>query len=301
MKQTEETTTVGLTVGKGVIGNGVLVDQGGVSGETNRAITAELMARIGGAVGSLKTRINVGVACNRSRCGQAFVQALSGGVLAAGGNLLDFGEKIGAEYDFCLQESDAEIGVYIDSNILTNVVITEKGELPRPLEQTLEQAIDTGKMRRAGWNGFGARLDMTGLGDVYRDRLLQGCRADLRGMAVTVRSSDFATAQRLREILKQRGCTLRNGQITLILSPDGRGLSIYSGGTGRLMGEPLADLLKLAKQYDTAGSAGFSQIQDGLACAIRLLCFLKEQKMTLAEACGQLPDFAIPAQFHLTE
>ena len=126
-------------------------------------------------------------------------------------------------------------------------------------------------------------------------------RAYLRGMAVTVRCSDFATAQRLREILKQRGCVLRNGQMTLTLSPDGRGLSVYSVDTGRLTGETLSRLLAVAEQSGTAESAGLSPIRDGLADAIRLLCYLKEQKMSLAEACKQLPDFAIPAQFDLTE
>lgn len=311
----------------------IIIDDDGISGETNRTITPELMTKLGAAAGSLKPSCTIGIASNRTKSGRAFRQALSAGITAAGANVLDFGETIGSEYDFCLSKSDADFGIYVDSNILTNILLTEKRGIPmmRHLERNLEHAMNRGEYKQAGWNSFGLALDMSDLRQLYQNSLLQEAGADLRGVSVQVKSADPRVSELLRDTLKKLGCNTRSTRLSLMISPDGRSLSVYTPESGYLFPEKVLCMVCLAEfldgkdvavpfdaplvleefgkqygrrvlRYDPSPCdqtdmetrqmlARRMTLRDGMVLAIRLLSFLKNRGMTVSEASRLLPEF----------
>ena len=227
----------------------IVIDDDGISGETNVTITPELMIKIGASVGSLKSGATVGISCNRTKAGSALKQALAAGIVSSGANALDFGETSGAEYDFCLHKSGADFGVYIDSNIITNVMMTEKCGMPmmRGLERKLEGLLNRSEYKKADWNSFGVNMDLSGLRQLYQPTILSESGCDLQGMSVQTKSADSQVQETLNGILKRLGCGTRGDHLTLILSPDGRRLSAYTKESGYVFPEKVLCLVCLSE------------------------------------------------------
>lgn len=331
-RETADGITVSGDVKYGAARN-IVIDDDGISGETNRNITPELMVRLGAAVGSLKSGCTVGIASSRTGAGQSFRRALAGGITAAGANVLDFGEAFGAEYDFCLYKSEADFGIYIDSNIITNVMVSEKRGIPmmRGLERKLEGFLNRGEYKKAAWNSFGTMLDLSGLRQLYQSTLLQEAGSDLQGMSVQIKSADPLVGELLCDTLKKLGCGTRDTRLSLILSPDGRNLSVHTPETGYLFPEKVLCLVclgeflngndvavpfetplaveQLAQRYGRQALRYYSSpcdetdaqarrmlaehipLRDGFVLAVRLLAFLKQRGMTVSEAARLLPEF----------
>ncbi len=226
----------------------IVIDDDGISGETNIAITPELMTRIGASVGSLQAGCSIGVACSYTGAGNAFRQAFNAGAVAAGANVFDFGEAIETEFDFCLRRSRADFGVYIDSNIMTDIRISERDGAPmlRTLERKLESAVNRSEYRKSSWNEFGVVVGMPALKKLYRFSLSEEAGIDLSGMSVQLKSVNSRAGELLGEVLKKLGCGVRSG-MSLTLSPDGRRLSAYTPESGYLFAEKLLCLTSLAE------------------------------------------------------
>lgn len=246
-KETADNVLVGRDVKYGGA-RSIVIDDDGISGETNVSITPELMARIGASVGSLKAGCTIGVASSHTGAGIAFRQAFDAGAVAAGANVFDFGEAIETEFDFCLRRSQADFGVYIDSNIITDIKISERYGAPmmRALERKLESAVNRSEYRKSGWNEFGVAVGMPELKKLYRFSLIKEAKEDLSGMSVQIKCANSRAGELLSDILKKLGCGVRGG-MALTLSSDGRRLSAYTPESGYLFSEKLLCLNSLAE------------------------------------------------------
>ncbi len=247
----QKTTAPGITVREDIkygFARNIIIDDDGISGETNIAITPELMTRIGASIGSLKIGSTVGIACNHTKSGVALKQALAAGIVSSGSNVFDFGEEIETEYDFCLHKSRADFGIYIESNIITNVMMTEKCGIPmmRNLERKLESAINRCEYKKSGWNDFGIMINMAGLKKLYQFSLLKEIGGDLQDMSAQVKSSNSRVCELLTDTLKKLGCGTRSG-ISLMISPDGKQVSAYTPETGYLFPEKVLSLICLSE------------------------------------------------------
>lgn len=247
-------TASGLTVGDDVkygSAKSIVIDDDGISGETNVTVTPELAAKIGASLGSLKAGGTVGVACNFTKSGTALKQALIAGAVAAGANVLDFGEAAETEYEFCLNRTKADFGAYLDSNIITNIFLSDRCGIPmmRSMERKLENAVNRGAYKKAAWNDFGMTLWMGELKKLYQLSLLQTISGDLQGMAARVKSSSSRVKELLEDTLKRLGCGRREG-IILNLTADGRQVSVYTEETGYLFHEKALCLVCLSEFMD---------------------------------------------------
>ena len=309
-------------------------DDEGLCGEIGVELTPELAARVGCAVGTVAKGRPVGVAAARSRSARALCDALIAGVRSTGASVLDFGCVFEAMFGFAMGYNALTLGVYISAGESGAIrVLCDTGlPAPRRVEREIELMLARGEFARAPRDGFGDRVDMSGIGVMYMTELLRLAPEGLEGMRAHASCPDESVGRLLSDALQKLGCERAPSGIRLMLSTDGRRLSLFDGnvriGWRRAVAayclsqfeqdrdvavendfpralDAFAEqrghrvyryLLCPADGSDAEGRRLAAQQQsarDGLMLAIQLLGYMKRHGFGLEELDRQLPGFAV--------
>lgn len=222
----------------------IIIEEDGISGQTNSTVTPELCSKIGSSVASICAGGTVGVAFSNHSSAQALCYSMTAGLMAAGSNVWTFGECIESQFKFCLMKSQVEFGVFIEGETVTTIKLFEKGAMPtsRTTERKLEAAINRGEYKRTTPTTFGSAQPMKNLRELYAIELLKLCDAHLEGLKVTVKSSDKRVKSLLEGVLIRLGCTIADG-ITISLQPGGVGVSFSQNKSNYLFNEQVLALV----------------------------------------------------------
>ncbi|HIZ56521.1 MAG TPA: NTP transferase domain-containing protein [Firmicutes bacterium] len=218
-------------------------DEEGICGETNLHISPALCVQIGAAAAGIESGA-IGIGCSRGSAGQTLKQALSAGIRSAGGEVWDFGESFASRFLFCLQQSDAALGIYIEAEEQAAVRLFSRAGLPmmRSKERKLEAALSTHEYRKARFDQFGKAYDMSALARLYETALARQAPNGLEGLSTEIRTPDPEIKKSLENALKWAGCSLQEGNITLHAARGGQNVSLYSRETGYVFREQLLAL-----------------------------------------------------------
>ncbi len=309
-------------------------DEGGLCGQLHKDMTPELCARLGRAAGALAPGKKLGLGCSGPGGARALGLALAGGAMSAGAQVLDFGECPRAVFDFCMAQSGAEAGFFIEGEHQISLSAVDKGGLPAARER--ERALEYQAMHVNG-EAFpppGSYTPAPGFVKRYPFALLTLAAVPLEGEGVSVRSSGKQVAGMMKDTFARLGCR-PSLERSIQISADGTALSFYTPQTGYVFMDHLraicclgefmrgADvaveesspwaLTALARQYGRRvlryspageGDEGAKKLaeeqpflRDGMMMAVYLLSFLKEHEVSLEEALRLIPDFYTVRRF----
>jgi mannose-1-phosphate guanylyltransferase / phosphomannomutase len=208
--------------------------------------------------------------------------------------------------------------------------------LPRSQERKLEGAVNRSEYRRAESEKFGTAVDLSSLREMYAIELIKAAKENLSGIGVQIKTANAAVRRVLEDALVKLGCGLE-GDFCLHISADGKQLSVYSDEFGYIRHDKLLVLLcgdyfetekELAVPYgapkvldEIAAQHGAKLyryedcpcdqsdeyarrlavdapfVRDGLLMAIKLLSYLKEHAVSIAEAIASIPKFGTANRF----
>ena len=208
--------------------------------------------------------------------------------------------------------------------------------LPRSQERKLEGAVNRSEYRRAESEKFGTAVDLSSLREMYAIELIKAAKENLSGIGVQIKTANAAVRRVLEDALVKLGCGLE-GDFCLHISADGKQLSVYSDEFGYIRHDKLLVLLcgdyfetekELAVPYgapkvldEIAAQHGAKLyryedcpcdqsdeyarrlavdapfVRDGLLMAIKLLSYLKEHAVSIAEAVASIPKFGTANRF----
>lgn len=307
-------------------------DDDGLCGEVGVELTPELAVRVGCAVGSIAGGRPVGIASGSDRCSHVLADALIAGIRSAGAGVLDFGSAFEALFGFGMSCNALTLGVYLHAGEPGAIKLVCDAGLPatRRVEREIELALARGEFTRAGRDGFGDRIDLSGIGVIYLTELLRLCPEGLSGMHASVSCANRTVERLLENVLLKLGCELGDG-IRLQLSENGVSLTLSEGETtldrkravaayclamfeqGRDVAvendfpralDRFANergrrvyryLLCPADDADAPGRSLAAQQQctrDGLMLAVVLLNYLRKNQLSLAGLDRMLPPFS---------
>ena len=309
-----------------------ICEEDGISGTLGGMVSPHFCATVGYALGSLKKDAIIGVGSDGSAEADALRSALVSGVAASGSEIWDFGGGIRTQFDFCMDETRCDFGVYLTAEEKACLSFVQDGCLPmsRAFERKLEGYINRGEYKRAGKGHFGKVVSFSGMDRLYEAHLLR-CGTRLDGISVRLKTPLSKTGRVLERVLRRLGCGLDGGPY-LGISQDGARLSIFEEGVGfvphnRLIalmcavrferGEDvslpnslLAAIDRLAERYHhrayhyascpcdssdaVARELAHTQpfARDGILLAVELLSYLKVSGQSLQQALARVPRFS---------
>ncbi|MDF2567844.1 MAG: nucleotidyltransferase [Oscillospiraceae bacterium] len=223
-------------------------DEDGISGETNIGISPALCTKIGGAVGGIKKNNVVGIGASKTNSGRALKHAVISGILSAGATVWDFGDCIQTEFDFCVNKSMVDFGVYIDAGLSTDIKLVEKGGLPvvRSLERKLEGAINRDEHKRASWKEVGECVDVSSLRQMYQIELLKSARISLEGMEVGIKCANVKIKSIMQSVLGKLGC-VDSEDFYIQISTNGKNVSAFKNEYGHIYPEQILSVVCLGE------------------------------------------------------
>ncbi len=228
----------------------ILFDDDGISGETNLTINPENLSAIGGALASLIPKPKIGISTNLSPSSHAFKHAVISGILSSGGDVLDFGDTIETQFEFCVSKSMCDFGVYIESNAITNIKIVQQGSMPlsRLYEKKIEDLINQTKSKKVLHNNFGMISDFSSLKNIYEIDLASTLPLNKTDYPISIKSPNKHIVSILSRTLKKSGYTIQDSplSIEIYISNSGKEISIYSQETGYIFDEKVLAVLCLA-------------------------------------------------------
>lgn len=224
--------------------NNIICDEQGISGEINGVITPILCNKIGSSLASLKDKVIIGVSCDNCNASNALKQSIISGILSAGGNVYDYGQNIETQFDFCVQKSMVDFGVYIDSGINSKIRLVQKGSLPilRNLERKLELLINKNEYKKVSQSDFGNVTNMSNLNELYQIELIKYCNTPLVNQNIEIKSLNTQIKKIMENTLKTLGFNLGKEGISIYISKDGKNISINTHETGFIFYEKLITL-----------------------------------------------------------
>ncbi|MEG0691466.1 MAG: sugar phosphate nucleotidyltransferase [Oscillospiraceae bacterium] len=227
----------------------ILIEEDGIVGQTNVTITPSLCTKIGGAVASLCDMSSIGLAFNCQAASKAMAFAIMSGIMAAGENVWSFGECTLSQFEFCMQKSQVDFGIYINSSMVTSIKITQKSAMPmsRKLERKLEAGINKSEYKKVSVNQIGCVKNVESMSKLYAIELLKLCDASLDGLEVMVKTGSNQVRAHIEEALTILGCVLSNQGIEITLSVDGKQVSMRDGKGVELYHEKILALLCLGE------------------------------------------------------
>lgn len=309
-----------------------ICEEDGITGELCAMLTPHFCTTAGFALGSMKKGAVIGVGCDGSEAASSLRSALISGVTASGAEAWDFGGGIRTQFDFCMEETRCDFGVYITAGESGCLSFVQDGCLPmtRACERKLEGYLNRGEYKRADASHFGRAVPFQGMDRLYEARLARFA-APLEGVSVRMKAPLSPAGKQLERVLSKLGCGLESGPF-LGISSDGTRLSVFEEGTGFVPHERLIALMcavrfargedvalpnrllaaidQLAEQYKhkahryAACPCDSSDLQarelsrlqpfarDGLLLAVELLSHLKTSGKTLKEALDAVPRFS---------
>lgn len=229
-------------------------DDDGICGELNTTITPTLCNKIGSAIASLKKAPNIAVATNNEILSLSFKYSLISGIIASSGNVFDFKENIESQFDFCVRESEADFGVYLEFGKVVKIKIVQRGGLPliRTLERKIESFINKDEYFRANSENFGKLIDMSSLNQLYPIILKNNLVAPNNSFNININCKDKYTFEMLSNSMKTAGYNLvdenfNKTDISIYISNSGKSISMYSEETGYVFYEKLITLACLSE------------------------------------------------------
>ncbi|MBR6407300.1 MAG: NTP transferase domain-containing protein [Clostridia bacterium] len=210
-------------------------DDEGICGESFREITPEYCARLGAVIGGIGKNSRIAVGGDFGRASHCFRMALTSGIMSSGSHALDFGDILLSQFNFSVGFSACDMGIYVKSDGMTRIILSEDGGLPvsRKTEREIEGKMNRGEAARGDWERVFFPIDMSGVSAIYKKELLNFCEGGLFGQAVNIKSTDEKSGALLRETLTELGCALdAEGAMSVHISSDGTGVVIHSGETG---------------------------------------------------------------------
>lgn len=309
-------------------------DDEGMCGEVGVELTPELAVRVGCAVGTLAKGRPVGIATGDARYAKVLGAALIAGVRSTGAPVLDFGSVFEALFGFAMNYNALTLGVYLCAGEQNAIKVLCEAGLPatRRVEREIELALSRGEFSRAGADGFGDCMDMSGIGVMYLTELLRQAPDGLAGLRARVTCKNAAAGRLLSDVLAKLGCEVtEEAGLLLTLSEDGRRLELSEGKTTLSCHRAVAAwcLAQFEQQEDVAVENDFPRAldalakeqgrrvyryllcpadgsdaqgrrlaarqqcaRDGLMLAVQLLSYMRRRGLSLREIDGLLPPFA---------
>ncbi len=304
-------------------------DDNGLTGEVGIELTTELCTRIGAAAASQRGLTAIALAYAGDQASGAFASAVSSGIRAAGGDVIDFGHSFEALFGFGISHCKLELGIFVDASLGAIKFACGGGlPLPRYTERAIEGAIFRGDYRRRSQTEFGHSYNLEGISALYENYLVS-LAGNLSKLKAQVKSDNKEIENILERVLKRAGCAI--GELTLQITPDGGELSIsqsyhsISSAHVRLLccaaefeqgmdaalcfgssyaAEEMAEQFKRrvyryylcpADQSDKEGrelAAKQGWSYDGLIAAIRILRMIRDTEEDLWELADAIPGYA---------
>ncbi len=309
----------------------VVINDEGITGETNGSITPQTASVIGSSAASIGRKIAVG--CRGTSAAHALAMALSSGIMASGGEAWFLGEASEPELAECVRICGASAGCYIDAGITAKIKFFSSDglSLSRSEEKLIEGGINRGEYRRSGYSHFGPYKNCPDIKELYRGRLMRLRPDKLTGIRAVVNAPEKHISELCDMLLK--GINDKDGvPVVFHISGDGTKLSAYTEETGYVFHDRLTLLCcrklfeegkdaalpydfpaaadTLAEKYGRTVlrysgcpsdrsdkgarklAAETSFAVDGAELMIRTLSVLSERGESLKDACGSLPEFA---------
>jgi len=236
-KRVEEGARVNVHLRVGVAARDFF-DDSGITGQIGVEITPEFCARVGAALGSKNPAGRVAVGCGPGRAAEVMKAALCAGVQSTGAQAIDFGASFGAQLEFCASFCNLEISAFIRGDHRAWIRLLSDGmPATRALERETEILISRGEFVRAPYDRVGDKVDMSGVGSLYRSQLTRFAPGGLDGMSVEVSSKNPIITATLREALQTLGCNMGGeNPLTIEINSQGDKVRIWDpqgGGTIR--------------------------------------------------------------------
>ena len=206
----------------------IMFEEDGVTGEIGVEITAEFLARLGSAIGSMAPKSRLAVGASTHLGAETLKDALCAGVQSTGAGVMDFGETFLARFTHDMNFSHAPLGVFVTGGRQAAVQVLALGGLSsgRELERRLEALLDSGEFVRCAHDRLGDRVVMKSMEALYKSRLMRCAPQGLEGCFARVRSHNPQVQDLLRETLRQLGCDQNEG-LLIEISAQGNRVQIY--------------------------------------------------------------------------
>ncbi|MCD7730403.1 MAG: NTP transferase domain-containing protein [Oscillospiraceae bacterium] len=309
----------------------VVIDDEGITGETNGIITPQTAAVVGSSLASIGRKIIIG--CNNTSAAHALALALASGIMSAGGEAWFLGNAAEPELSHCVRICGASAGCYIDAGISAKLKFFSSDglNLSRAEEKIIEGGINRGEYRRSAFSHFGLMRSCPEIREVYLTHLLKQTPPQLSGIRVIINTPSKRVSEICSELLD--GINSKDGSsIVFHINENGTKLSAYTEETGYVFSDKLMLLCcreyfkqgkdvalpynfpsaadRLAEEYgcrvlrysgcsadntDKAARLLAAEIAfpcDGIALMLKALSILSQNKLSLKEACAELPEFA---------
>ncbi len=251
----------------------LVIDEEGITGETNGIITPQIASVIGSAMASLgDTHPNgrkVGIGYNNTSASQALAYSIASGVMSAGGDVWMFGEGAEPELAFCVKTCELSSGCYVDAGVTAKLKFVSSDGLPltRSEEKIIEAGINRNEYRRVGFTHFGIMKFCPEINELYKTFLMKLAPKKLKGIRAIVNTSGKKLDSLCDDILKD--INDKNGNpIVFHISSDGRKISAYTDETGYVFHEKLmllCCLREFQKGEDISLPYDFPTVADKLA------------------------------------
>jgi len=249
----------------------ISLDDEGVCGETNGAVTPQIAATLGSSIASCCDGNNCAVAVGYKEevAGKALALAFISGAMSAGATVWDFGECVEPELSYCMGVANAEIGCYVDAGIIAKLKVLSKNGLPptRKQERKIEGGLNRGEFNRVAFSDFGEYRQSSDIKALYQAELSKMLPIQLTGIRVEFKTSNKRIADLMDKIVLPK-IDLNGERIVIHLSSDGKKVSAYTDETGYVFYEKmiiLASKIAFEKGQDVALPYSFPAIADDIA------------------------------------
>lgn len=148
--------------------------ENGFRGATNIEITPITAAMIGMAAGTASGKL-IAVASNGEVSSLSLKNAVLGGIASTGCNAADCGEMLYPNLIYQGKLSGADMLVYINSGLDTEITVANSGGLPltRAQERQIDSCINRSDYAKAGWREFGTISQVNGSELFYKAMLMK--------------------------------------------------------------------------------------------------------------------------------
>ena len=233
-----------------------LFEEDGIAGEIGVEITAEFLARLGSAVGSLAPKGRIAVGASEHLGTASLKDALCAGIQSTGMGVMDFGESFLARFAHDMNFAACPLGVFITGGSHAGVRVLTQGGLSsgRGCERRIEALLSGGEFTRCTHDRMGDRVLMKGMDALYKASLLRQAPQGLAGVSVWARSHSAAVQELLRDTLRQLGCEIaptqekpQNEDMQIEVSPRGDAVQAYSKSMGLLAPPAILSLCAISR------------------------------------------------------
>ena len=203
-------------------------DDDGITGDIGVELTAEFCARVGAAIGSMRPDARIAVGCSAHRSAAVLKMAMAAGIQSTGTHVMDFGENFQAQFEFSMNFCNLPLGVFIKGGNHAALRVMGEGGLPatRSTERSVESVLARGEFVRCSHENMGDKVEMPGMGTLYRSQLIRCAPKGLSGLSVQVRSRNMLVQSIFRDTVHKLGCDL-SGNVAVEISGQGDKVRVY--------------------------------------------------------------------------